>query len=162
MKLLLIRHATAVARDTPDLADADRPLTPRGAKRFRRAAQGLARVVPRPDVLLTSPWRRARETADIAAVTFEGPAPVETTALTGASFDEIVSTLEELGHVSLVALVGHEPWMSELLARLTQGDAGRLAFRKGAAALVSCPDGPAKGGSLAFFLPPRVLRRLGG
>jgi phosphohistidine phosphatase len=162
MRLLLIRHATAVPRGTPHLVDAERPLTPRGAKRFRLAAQGLARVVDRPDVLLTSPWRRARETADIAAVAFEGPAPVETAALTGAPFEDLWGMLREYAEADLVALVGHEPWMSELFARLTKASPERVAFRKGGVALVDCPDGPEAGGRLDLFLPPRVLRRLAG
>ena len=162
MKILLIRHAAAVPRGTQGTDDTTRPLTPRGAKRFRRAAQGLIRVVDRPDALLPSPWRRARETADIAAVAFQGPAPVETEALTGAPFEDLLGTLAELGDINLVALIGHEPWMSELLARLTGATMPeRFEFRKGGVALVDCPSGVREGGRLLFYLPPRVLRRLG-
>ena len=67
MRLLIIRHAAAVERGTPGLGDDDRPLTPKGKSRFRAAAKGLARIVARPDVLLTSPLPRARQTAEIAA-----------------------------------------------------------------------------------------------
>jgi phosphohistidine phosphatase len=61
-----------------------------------------------------------------------------------------------------VAVVGHEPWVSELLARLlgTRHDA-RLAFKKGGAALVDVPGRLAGGGSLVWYLPPKVLRKLG-
>jgi phosphohistidine phosphatase len=52
MKLLLIRHATAVPRGTPGVPDDERPLTPDGKAKFRMAARGLARVTRRPDVLL--------------------------------------------------------------------------------------------------------------
>jgi phosphohistidine phosphatase len=60
-----------------------------------------------------------------------------------------------------VAVVGHEPWVSELLARLLgsrQDD--RLTFKKGGAALVEVPGGLAGGGQLAWYLPPKVLRKL--
>ena len=67
MKLLIIRHAIAVSRNSADLPDDERPLTGRGRRRFRKAADGLARIVDRPDVLLTSPLRRAVQTAEIAA-----------------------------------------------------------------------------------------------
>ena len=60
MRLLLIRHAIAVPRGTPDVPDDERPLTKRGVTRFRSAARGLAEAVARPDVLLTSPLLRAR------------------------------------------------------------------------------------------------------
>ena len=63
MKVLIVRHAIAVPSGTPDIDDRDRPLTPRGRKRFRKAAQGLACILPRPDALFTSPLPRALETA---------------------------------------------------------------------------------------------------
>src|SRR5262245_21183379 len=66
MRLLIIRHAIAVPRGTADIPDDERPLTKRGRRRFRTAAAGLARVVKRPDFVLSSPLPRARETAEIA------------------------------------------------------------------------------------------------
>jgi phosphohistidine phosphatase SixA len=55
MTLLLVHHAAAVPRGTPDVAAAERPLTPRGKTNFRVVATGLARISHRLDVLLTSP-----------------------------------------------------------------------------------------------------------
>ena len=63
----IVRHAIAVPHGTPEVPEDERPLTPRGEKRFRVAAKGLARICRRPDVLLSSPLVRARQTADIAA-----------------------------------------------------------------------------------------------
>jgi phosphohistidine phosphatase len=61
-----------------------------------------------------------------------------------------------------VAVVGHEPHLSDLLARLlgSRHD-DRLAFKKGGAALVDVPGRLAGGGQLVWFLPPKVLRKLG-
>lgn len=62
-----------------------------------------------------------------------------------------------------VALVSHEPVLGALLARLlgtTQNDG--FAFKKGGAALVDLPDGPAGAGRLIWFVPPRILRTLAG
>src|SRR2546426_8362989 len=67
MRLLIIRHATAVPRGAPDMPDDERPLTKRGERRFRRAAEGLARLVKRPHTLPTSPPPRAPPTAQGAA-----------------------------------------------------------------------------------------------
>jgi phosphohistidine phosphatase len=161
MQLLIIRHAIAVPRGTPGIPDEDRPLTPEGEQKFREAAKGLAKLVDRPDALLTSPWLRAKQTASIAAAAWGRLEPEETAALASGSFEDQAAVLDEYPHDATVAVVGHEPWVSELLARLlgTRHDA-RLEFKKGGAALVDVPGRLAGGGSLVFYLPPRVLRRL--
>jgi phosphohistidine phosphatase len=163
MRLLIIRHAIAVPRGTPGIPDADRPLTPEGEKKFQRAARGLARLLDRPDALLTSPLRRALQTAEIAAAAFGQIRPRETPALAGGSFEDLARALAEHPAKATIAVVGHEPHLSALLARLlgTQKDE-RLTFRKGGAALLDLPGGPAEGGHLVFYLPPKILRALGG
>jgi phosphohistidine phosphatase len=61
-----------------------------------------------------------------------------------------------------VALVGHEPWLSALLARLLgSGEADRFTFKKGGAALVDVPGPPAEGGRLVWYVRPKILRALG-
>jgi phosphohistidine phosphatase len=159
--LLIIRHAIAVPRGTPGIPDEDRPLTPEGEQKFREAARGLARLVDRPDALLTSPWLRAKQTAIIAAGAWGRLVPTETTALASGSFEEQAAVLDRFPDDATVAVVGHEPWVSELLARLlgTRHDA-RLELKKGGAALVNVPGRLAGGGSLVWYLPPRVLRKL--
>jgi phosphohistidine phosphatase len=161
MKLLIIRHAIAAPRGTPGIADDDRPLTAAGIRKFRRAAAGLARITPRPDLILTSPLPRARSTAEIAARAW-GSVPIrEDPALAGGNLKSVLAALEGSAGAELIALVGHEPQLSALLARLIDGgDSGRLPFRKGGAALVELPAAPAAGGTLVWFLPPRLLRSL--
>jgi phosphohistidine phosphatase len=161
MRLLIIRHATAVPRGTPEMPDEERPLTKRGERRFRRAAEGLARVTKRPDTLLSSPLPRARRTAEIAARAWGKVDVEESPALGGGSYDDIATALGRFPAESLVAVVGHEPDLSALLARLLGGGhAERLTFKKGGAALLEVPGSLAEGGSLVWYLPPRILRRL--
>jgi phosphohistidine phosphatase len=161
VRLLIIRHAIAVARGTPGIPDAQRPLTAEGEEKFREAARGLARLVDRPDALLTSPWLRAKQTAALAAAAWEKIAPKETEALAGGSFEELAAVLDRFPESAMVAVVGHEPHVSDLLARLLGSrHADRLTFKKGGAALVDVPGRLADGGSLVFFLPPKVLRKL--
>ncbi len=163
MKLLLIRHAAAVPRGTPGVPDDERPLTREGKAEFRVAARGLARVTRRPDVLLTSPLPRARVTAEIAARAFENITPTIEPALARSSVDGIVAALKTHPPGARIALVGHEPLLGALLARLlgvAQGE--RLAFETGGAALVDLPDGPTTDGRLRWFLKPRILRMLNG
>lgn len=161
MQLLIIRHAIAVPRGTPGIPDEDRPLTPEGEQKFREAAKGLAKLVDRPDALLTSPWLRAKQTAAIAAAAWGRLEPKEAAALASGSFEDQAAVLDEYPGDATVAVVGHEPWVSELLARLlgTRQDS-RLEFKKGGAALVDVPGHLAGGGSLVFYLPPKVLRKL--
>ncbi len=162
MHLLIIRHAIAVPRGTPGIPDPDRPLTPEGVKKFRQAALGLARIRKRPDALLTSPWLRALQTAEIAAVAWGRIRPLPTPALAGGSFEDLAAVLADHPPDSTVALVGHEPHLSALLALVlgTTHDE-RLTFRKGGAALVNLPGKLAEGGELVWYLPPKILRGLG-
>ena len=76
MDLYLVRHAPAVQKD-PDRwrHDGKRPLTPEGEKEFRLAARGLARMAPRADVILSSPARRAWQTAELLSELDSWPAP---------------------------------------------------------------------------------------
>ena len=161
MKLLVVRHATAVERGTPGIPDDERPLTPAGARRFRKAARGLAAIVPRPDLLLTSPLPRARRTAELAAAAWKRVEIREVAALASGDFDGLAAALADCPANSHVAIFGHEPHLSALLARLLGGSRDAcLTFKKGGVALVELAGPLADGGSLVFFIPPRVLRRL--
>jgi phosphohistidine phosphatase len=160
MQLIIIRHAIAVPHGTPGYADEDRPLTPEGESRFREAARGLARAYDRPDALLTSPWLRARQTAAIAGAAWKVQ-PKETKALAGGTFDEQAKVLDAFPRDASVAVVGHEPYVSDLLARLLgTRRSERLEFKKGGVAVVDVPGPLAEGGTLAAYLPPKVLRKL--
>lgn len=161
MRLVVVRHAIAVARGTPGIPDQDRPLTPEGRARFERTARGLARVLDRPELLYTSPWQRARETAAILARAWGRLEPVELAALAGGSFEEQARTLDRHGRAKSVAVVGHEPFLSGLVARLLGSRAAsRFELKKGGVAVIELPGPLAEGGHLSLFLAPRVLRRL--
>jgi len=161
MHLLIVRHAIAVDRGTPGIPDAERPLTPEGIERFEQAAAGLARLVDRPDALLTSPLLRARQTAEIAAAAWGRIEPTDTPALAGGTFADHAKVLDAYAPEATVVVVGHEPYVSDLLGRLLGSrDTERLSFRKGGAALVEIRGRLAGGGHLVWFLPPKVLRKL--
>jgi phosphohistidine phosphatase len=162
MRLIIIRHAIAVPRGTPDIPDDERPLTRRGERRFRDAARGLARLEKRPDLLLTSPLPRAKQTADIAAGAWGKIKVRKTDVLAGGSFTEIAGVLDKLAPDATVAVVGHEPGVSELLsAILGSKDAAAFTFKKGGVAVVDVPGPLGQGGALIWAMPPRLLRRLG-
>ena len=160
MELLIVRHASAVPSGTPGIPDDERPLTPKGEERFAEAAGGLAALLRCPDAILTSPLPRARRTAEIAAKAWGTSAVVDTPALATGRFEELAKALSRFSGDALVALFGHEPHVSSLLGRLIGCSGDVLPFKKGAAALVELPGPLADGGSLLWFLPPRVLRDL--
>jgi phosphohistidine phosphatase len=161
MKLILILHAAAEPA-TPELPDDRLPLSAEGERGFRAAARGIAALVDRPDALLTSPLLRARQTADLVAQEWHRTVPREVPALAGGRFEEWETALAPFPVDSSVALVSHEPHLSCLLARLlAAAGPDALAFRKGGAALVEVPARRLEHGVLTWFLPPRVLRRLG-
>ncbi len=165
MHVLIVRHAPAVPQGAPGLREEERPLTPEGEAKFRLAAGGLARVVEPPDVLLSSPLKRAVQTAHLAVQAWGGrPRASLAPALAEGSLDAIVTLLGEQERRARVAVFGHEPSVSALLARLLGlREADAVAFKKGGAALVEVED-PREAGSarLIWFLPPGVLRALGG
>ncbi len=162
MRLLLVRHAIAVPRGTPGVRDTVRPLAARGRRRFKRAARGLAALLPRPDLLLSSPIRRARQTAEMLAHAWDGATVALEPSLARDDRAAVMAVLARHVDKRLVALVGHDPYLSELLAWLVGARrAEALPFRKGGAALLDLPErGSSAGATLVAVLPPRVLRRL--
>jgi phosphohistidine phosphatase len=162
VRLLIVRHAIAVDRGPAEIPEDERPLTKRGASRFKRAAKGLVRIAPRPDALLTSPLLRAYQTAQILAEAWGHLTPKKVPALASGNLHDLATALAGHGRESQIAIVGHEPHLSSLLAALLSAThSERLSFRKGGVALVECPGTLSEGGRLVLALPPRVLRALG-
>jgi phosphohistidine phosphatase len=161
MRLLVIRHAHA-APQTPQLQDADRPLTAEGERRFRAAARGLAQRVT-PDVLLTSPLLRARQTAAIASAAWGDLAATPERALASGGVDGILSMLENQPPEATIAIVGHEPTVSTLVAQLTGAASSEsLAFEPGTAALLELSSTARRSGRLLWVMTPAQAAALGG
>jgi phosphohistidine phosphatase len=165
MDLYLVRHAVAFDPDEtqwPD--DRDRPLTPEGEKRFRRAARGLTEIMPSVDVMLASRFARAWRTAELLEKEASWPKPVACEALeVSREPAEVLQALQDYAASSTIALVGHEPSLHELASYLLTADTShaRLEFRKGGVARLELPDGLRPGAAyLRWLLPPRVLRAM--
>jgi phosphohistidine phosphatase len=158
MELFIVRHAVAVPQ-RPDLPDEARPLTPDGRRRFQRAVRGMEKLGLSFDRLYHSPWLRAVETAELLTrlVRPDGETVVEP-GLTRAPDGEFLASLRG----DRVAAVGHEPWLSEMVAILMCGAkryGTRFDFRKGGLAWLEGDLRPRRMW-LRGFLPPRVLRRI--
>lgn len=163
-ELLIIRHAIAHERDASKWPnDDDRPLTDQGMDRFRRAARGLRRLVEAPDELLSSPLVRARQTATLLEQKAGFPEARELEALRAeAETPALIRALQERS-VERIAIVGHEPDLSQLIAALLGGSDARaaVAMKKGAVAQIVFSERVEAGaGKLLALLPPRILRAL--
>ena len=166
MRLVLLRHGIAIDREDPDCpAEADRHLTALGIDRTTAVAHGLLELRLAPERILSSPWLRARQTAEIAAgvLGFDQDRIEYTDALLP---DAPASALlqEVSGRVAREVLAcGHAPNLDEVLVELVGiGGVGGTRLKKAGAASIdftSCAPG---GGSLEWMIPPRVLRQLGG
>ena len=170
MELYLVRHAPAFQKDFDRWRhDSKRPLTPEGEEEFRLAARGLARMVPRADVILSSPARRAWQTAEILSELDSWPAPEPSPALKagsrGASPEKVTLALEDYADAKYVAVVGHKPRLQELAAYLLTGedDGLEIKIRKGGVMCIRFDGAPAPGtGKLRWLLTPKALRFLAG
>jgi phosphohistidine phosphatase len=163
MKVLLVRHAIAVDRDTPGLSDHLRPLTEDGATRFRKTARALSALIT-PDVVFTSPALRTKQTAEILARQWPQTPLEESEPLGNGSRAQFEIALSRVNGAKLVAAVGHEPWLSEWTAEwLGASHADSFAFKKGGAALLEFDEGVREaGGRLVFFLGPKAIKDLAG
>ena len=170
MELYVVRHAPAFQKDHDRWPkDSERPLTPEGEKEFRLAARGLARIVPRTDVILSSPARRAWHTAEILSELDSWPAPeplpVFAASPRRASPEKATLALEDYADAKYIAVVGHKPRLQELAAYLLSGEGNGLEIkiRKGGVMCIRFDGAPAPGtGKLRWLLTPKALLFLAG
>ena len=158
-QLYLIRHGVAEERGDAWPDDAKRPLSEGGIERLQKSARGLARLDAWIDVILTSPLVRTRQTADIVASAFD-PRPsivsVDSLAPEG-TYTALVADLEKHGRKTRIALVGHEPGIGELAARLI-GSRHSFEFKKGAVCRIDVEEIPPVGpGDLRWMLTPKIM-----
>ena len=167
MQLWLIRHAVAAERDEFDGPDADRPLTPRGRRRFRNFCDWLSGETAMPQLILSSPLTRAAQTAAILAKS-SGLKKTDVTPTDllapGVDVQQLLQFgLAELSRAELsggqagkcLALVGHEPDMSHCLAEIIGG--GEFAFGKGFVAALEFTSSPSVGaGRLRWLVGPKL------
>ncbi len=163
--VMLLRHAIAEEQSASG-GDDDRRLTGEGKRKLREVVAGMRALELPVDVVLSSPLRRAVETAEIVADGYAAKPEVEITpALApGAGPDAVLAALAHVGRPSGAVLVGHEPDLAALASTLLVGTPGLLhmGFRKaGLAGIVVASLPPRAAGALEFFLTPQQLRRIG-
>ena len=166
MQVLVVRHARAADRE--DFAgtsqpDSERPLIPKGIRRMKKAARGLRSLVPSIDLLVSSPYRRAVETARIIADAYGAIRCIERNELTpGATPQRLIDWLDGQQERRVTCIVGHEPDLSELLALLLTEESERPAkLKKGSVSLLRF-EGPvvASSGTLQWYRSAKDLGSL--
>ena len=165
MELYLVRHGIAIEREAPKCpAEAERFLTEEGIRKTHEVAKGVAALVETPDLLLSSPYVRAMQTAELFATAMKypkGKIRKTTLLLPGADVAALYRELAKEKEVASVFCFGHAPHLDELLAAALGSKRDATGLKKaGVACLVLRKVSPALG-TLLWLGTPRMLKRLG-
>jgi phosphohistidine phosphatase len=154
-----LRHGPAEDAATWRGTDFDRPLTPQGRKRIAREAKTIAALDLGLAAIVTSPFVRAKETAEIVAGELKLKALPDERIAPGFSVERLAAILRDRASAEAIMLVGHEPSMSETIANLIGGGA-TIDFKKGSLACVTITSTSPLRGALVWLATPKLLTRV--
>jgi phosphohistidine phosphatase len=163
MNIFILRHGIAVERGTPGYKrDAERPLTAKGERRLWLAGEAMEALELSFDVILSSPYVRARQTTEIVADALgaKKKCKVAPDLTPDGSFKKLVEFINALRpKPENVLLVGHEPHLSGLIAFLTTGrEMPAVVLRKGGLARLSAESlQPGRCAVLEWLLTPKQM-----
>jgi phosphohistidine phosphatase len=157
MILWLIRHGVAADAEAFRGPDLDRPLTPGGRRQAQSFFAHLAKARPAPDAVISSAAVRARATAEILCKAYDLPSPIMVPKLNpGArfgSFKKVASAYAD--ECACIAIVGHEPDLSNALSKWVAGGALNAPFKK--CALAELELRPGRSARLLTLVAPDLL-----
>jgi phosphohistidine phosphatase len=163
MNLYILRHGIATDLTAHGFTtDADRPLTSEGKRKLRQVAHAMEALELSFDLILSSPYLRARQTAEVIAEAMQERKRLELsdTLIPGSSMKKLV---ELLNHVQpppeSVLLVGHEPYLSGWISLLVSGDASfAVVMKKGGLCKLSTESlRPGRCATLEWLLTPKQM-----
>ncbi len=158
MDVFVLRHA--IAEDAgPGQPDSERRLTDEGRDRLRLVVRKAIRAGLDPGIILTSPYVRGRQTAEILLEELDRPCDLVTTAnLTPhADLADLWQELREYSRLSPIVVVGHNPQLSELVSVLIGSSRYAVEMKKAAIAYVKdAGNGPRPSGRLVWMLTPKL------
>ncbi len=165
VELTFLRHAISEERGFPGISDDSlRPLKESGVEKMRIGAQGIARLGINFDLIISSPYVRARQTAEIVAAALRPATYMELFPPLAADVEAIDAITEirvRTEGLCSVLIVGHEPQLSQIGSILLAGDLRLdLRLKKGGMFKLTCENvslGPA---TLDWWLMPKHLRQL--
>ena len=123
MKLYLVRHA--IAEDSANYEDDSlRPLTEKGRERMKKIAAALSEIGVQPDLIVSSPYARASQTASVLAKAFKYRAEIlySDSLVPMGDADDMIGEINDKYSVDELMLVGHEPSLSSLGSVLLAGE----------------------------------------
>jgi len=159
MDLILLRHGKA--ENFNPAGDFQRALVEKGREQARRAARTLKTAGLLPDIVLTSPLIRARQTSDEFCQTADMPgAVIQGWLASGMAPETAMAELAAFRDFKRVAIVGHEPDFSVLVEWILGVTGGGVEVKKGAIACLRITP-PSRFGNLAYLIPPKLAGEMG-
>lgn len=164
MLLYLLRHGIAIDRDHPDSPpEEDRFLTERGLDRTRRAVAGARALEMSADVLLSSPWLRARQTAEICVAELDLDTEIEPcdALLWDAPPSELFEVLQGCD-ADRVLCTGHAPHLDNMIAAALGAPHVFTSLKKAGLAILEGTAPRPSSFVLRGLYAPKALRKLAG
>jgi|SRR5690348_4329905 phosphohistidine phosphatase len=159
MLVYFLRHASAGEKYANPKKDEKRPLDAEGIQQCGLIGRALNALDVQVDVIITSPLKRATQTAAAVANELgnEGKLQMSAALRPEATFDQFRELLQQQAHAEAIMVVGHNPNLSEFLGRLVSRPGGRAGFdlKKGGVARVELRRG---GGQLHWCITPKLVR----
>jgi phosphohistidine phosphatase len=136
VNIYILRHGIAVEPGAPGIkTDAERPLIPKGEQHLREAAAAMEKMGLSFDVIFSSPYLRAKQTAEIVAknLKLERKPTISSDLIPGGNPQALIRQLNGLKPApEHILIVGHEPYLSRLIALLSSGGTGvTIDMKKG-------------------------------
>jgi len=159
MRLYLVRHGIASDHIGGAVTrDSERPLTEEGIAEMKLVARALTKINKKPDLILSSPLVRARQTAEIIADAFGVTVTLTDSLAPAGSAASIFKAINRHEGVNQAYLVGHEPDMGMLANKLLwAGLECEMPFKKAAVMRIDVADmPPTSPGLLKWYMPPKL------
>lgn len=162
MDLFILRHGEAGKRSGSRGNDSNRPLTTTGEKEITDIADSFKKIGIDFDAILTSPLKRAQQTADLVARQFKAQKKmrqVKELSPEGSKSD-LYRLLSSFKEETSLLIVGHSPYLSEMISEVvTDGKYGRIDIKKGGVARIRVTNSTPKfKGELRWLITPRLLK----
>ena len=165
MLLYIVRHGIAIDREDPKCpSDPERYLTEEGVEKTKQVAKGVVALGPTADLLLSSPYVRAMQTAEIFASALDyAKQKIRRTdlLLPGAEPSLLFRELAREKEASSVFLFGHAPQLDDIIATALGSKRHVTSLKKAGVALIELKRLSPPVGLLLWLAPPKVLRRTG-